>query len=121
MNEPEFCPATVAARAEDVQRFRDMPGGTNAVASLLVCELTTGHQGAHVYGIQEELSDQKDEEGDPLTVYWWAMWGADHPSPYSVASVDACPNTYPSGGSEDSFCCLPLDHTGPHSGGRSGV
>ncbi|MCX4657682.1 hypothetical protein [Streptomyces uncialis] len=119
MSERNLCPSFVSTRPEDLQRFREMPMGTNEVPAVMGCEYEPGHSGTHIYGVQEEMSASTDQEGELVAVYWWAGWGDGSATPYTISVMDPCPESYgyvPALG-EEGMCCLPLDHPGPHSPG----
>lgn len=118
MSETSLCSITIATRTEDLERFNnDEPQGVGIAPITMVCELSAGHSGSHVYGIQSYA--HQTEDGEASETYWWAWWGDDEPEPYRLAESDACPGVYSHEGGEDWICCLPLNHAGPHGPGQA--
>lgn len=121
MTETAPCPSSVSTRPEDFQRFGEdaMPTGQYGVVGWMPCELPTGHNGPHLYGIQIESPGPSHDEDD-AEVCWWAVWGEGQPVPYAITSRDICPETYDRENDEPFLCCLPIGHEGPHGPGAGG-
>lgn len=117
MTETALCPSSVQTLPEDFQRFgEDMPTGEHPVTPVMSCELPQDHNGPHLYGIQVQGPGPSDPE-EAEAVHWWAVWGEGQQQPYSVTTMDICPEPYEWEGSEAFLCCLPLGHDGPHGPG----